>query len=303
MPEANTAPTYVIVSPVKDEERYVELTIKSVVAQTVRPALWVIVDDGSTDRTSELFHEHLVDHSFIRLVRNPHAGIRQPGSAVMRAFSYGYEFAKATEHDFVVKLDCDLSFEPDYFEKLLDRFREDKRLGIASGIYLESNADGAWKPVEMPSYHAAGASKVVRAECYREIGGFIIAPGWDTVDEIRAMARGWTTRHFASLQMKHHKSEGTGIGLIRTSVMHGEIYCLTGGDRLFFLLKVLHRITKRPFVIGALALAWGYLRARWKRMAPLVSKAEAECYRALLRDRVQSHTRALFARVSPSGNR
>jgi len=290
------SPRYIIVSPVKDEERYVELTLRSVIGQTLKPVLWVIVDDGSRDNTPEIIQRYLPTCPFIRLLRNPHAGVRQPGSAVIRAFKCGYESIGAGEYDFVVKLDCDLSFEKDYFENLLEKFMDDPQLGIASGVYLERREDGTWKEVVMPSYHAAGACKVLRRECFEEIDGFIAAAGWDTVDEIRAMTQGWRTGHFVYLQMKHHKSEGSGIGSIRTNVMHGEIYYLTGGSRLFFLLKVLHRMGSKPYVIGAMALSWGYLNAIWKRKASLVTRSEARCYQSLLRGRLQAQTKALFSR-------
>jgi glycosyltransferase involved in cell wall biosynthesis len=190
-----------------------------VIGQTLKPALWMIVDDGSTDSTPEIIRRYLSSHPFIRLVSNPHAGIRQPGSAVIRAFKCGYEAIGSSEYDFIVKLDCDLSFEKEYFENLLGRFMDDHRLGIASGVYLEMGDDGGWREVVMPQYHAAGACKVLRRKCFEEIGGFIVSAGWDTVDEIRAMTLGWNTGHFVDLQMKHHKSEGSGIGTIRTSVL------------------------------------------------------------------------------------
>jgi len=303
MAVADRSPRYIIVSPVKDEERYVELTLRSVVGQTLKPILWVIVDDGSSDGTPTIIQRYLSAHPFIRMVRNPHAGIRRPGSAVIRAFKYGCEHIGASDYDFIVKLDCDLSFGQDYFENLLGRFREDSRLGVASGVYLEMVKDNAWKEVVMPSYHAAGACKVIRKKCFEEIGGFIVSAGWDTVDEIRAMALGWKTGHYPDLQMKHHKSEGSGIGTIRTSVMHGEIYYLTGGGKLFFLLKVLHRMKSKPYVIGALALSWGYMNALWKRKKSLVTEAEAKCYQALLSERLQAKTKALFVRSPISMDR
>ena len=98
----------------------------------------------------------------------------------------------------------------------------------------------------MPSYHAAGASKMVRRLCFEQIGGFVAARGWDTVDEIRAVAAGWRTGHCKELKMKHWKREGSGIGAIRTHFMHGEIYYRTGGSRTFFVLKVLHRSRAGP---------------------------------------------------------
>lgn len=300
---ADRSQRYIIVSPVKDEERYVERTIRSVIDQTLKPVLWVIVDDGSRDSTPEIIRRYLSTHPFIRLVSNPNAGVRQPGSAVIRAFNYGYESIGASDYDFIVKLDCDLSFEPDYFENLLGRFKVDRRLGIASGVYLEMGKGGAWNEVAMPFYHAAGASKVIRRKCFEEIGGFIVAAGWDTVDEIRAMTLGWNTGHFVDLKMNHHKSEGSGIGMLKTSVMHGQIYNLTGGGKLFFLLKFLHRMGSKPYGIGAFALLWGYLKPFWERKAPLVTKSEAKCYQGLLRERLQSQTKALFGRGSISLNR
>ena len=112
---------YVIVSPVKDEESYIELTLRSVIGQTLKPLLWVIVDDGSSDKTKKIVEQCLPEYSFIRMEQHPHTGIRQTGSAVIRAFNFGYSSIGETDYDFIVKLDCDLSFEPDYFEKLLQR--------------------------------------------------------------------------------------------------------------------------------------------------------------------------------------
>src|SRR5688572_8733168 len=105
-----TSPSrYVIVSPVKDEQRYVEMTLRSVTAQTLPPVLWVLVDDGSTDGTVEIIERYADRHPFVKLVRHPRAGVRQPGGAVIRAFNYGCGFLADTRYDFVVKLDCDLS--------------------------------------------------------------------------------------------------------------------------------------------------------------------------------------------------
>jgi GT2 family glycosyltransferase len=205
---------------------------------------------------------------------------------VVRAFNRGYEAAAGLDYDFIVKLDCDLSFEPDYFEKLLTRMLAEPQLGIASGVYIEA-ADGVtWKEIGMPSYHACGASKVIRRECFEQMGGFIAARGWDTVDEIRAMARGWRTTHFPELKMQHWKPEGTGIGSMRTNYMHGEIYYVTGGGPFFFFFKVLHRLAQRPFLIAGAALFWGYLRTMCSGKQRLVTREEAACYRALLNGRI-----------------
>ena len=289
-----SAVAYVVITPVRDEEAYIQKTIQSMIAQTLKPVLWVIVDDCSKDKTPEIVSRYVQLYSFIRLLRNSHGGIRQPGSGVIRAFNQGYASIGEVSYDYIIKLDGDLSFEPDYFEKLLNRFLSDSRLGIASGIYLEMDEAGAWTEVEMPSYHAAGACKILRRECFKEIGGFIIAAGWDTVDEIRARAKGWKTGHFPDLRMRHHKPEGSGIGATRTNLMHGEIYYLTGGSKLFLLLKVIHRMRAKPYLLSALALSWGYLRAVLTRKELLVTKEEKPIYQALLRERLWIQVKALL---------
>jgi biofilm PGA synthesis N-glycosyltransferase PgaC len=296
------SPRYALVSPVKDEARHIELTLRSVTEQTIKPVLWAIVDDGSTDGTADIVRRYVEEHAFVRLFESPKAGPRNTGSAEVLAFYRGYESLRGIDFDFIVKLDGDLSFERDYFEKLLGRFSSDATLGIASGVYLESDQSGSWKPVGMPSYHAFGACKVVRRTCFDEISGFATTPGWDTADEIRAMARGWKTCHFSDLEVRHHKPEGSAMGLLKTSRMHGEIHYVTGGDPLFLLFKVLHRLTVRPFLFSALALSFGYLQAVLKRKPRLVTRHEAAVYQQLLRQRLWRVAKKPFAWVlSASG--
>jgi glycosyltransferase involved in cell wall biosynthesis len=280
------SPRYVIISPVKDEERHIELTLRSVTRQTLKPVLWVIVDDGSTDGTAQIVRQYAVDYPFIKLLVHPNAGVRNTGSAEVTAFYRGYDAIGDVDADFIVKLDGDLSFEPDYFKKLLDRLVSDSSLGIASGVYLEMDKTGSWKPVGMPSYHAFGACKVVRRRCFDQIGGFASRPGWDTADEIRAWNLGWKSVHFKDLEVRHHKPEGSGMGFLRTSRMHGEIHYVTGGDPFFLIFKVLHRARLRPFLFGALALFFGYAEAVAKQKPLLVTPPEAAAYRQLLRWRL-----------------
>lgn len=302
MTDRKSIPTYVIVSPVKDEARFVELTLRSVVSQTIKPLQWVIVDDGSQDATPDVVRKYAAAHPFIRLLQSRSAGARQPGTGVIHAFNRGCECLGHADYDFIVKLDCDLSFAPDYFEKILARFESDDRLGISSGVYEEFQ-NGSWKPVVLPSYHACGASKVVRRRCFEQIGGFVQAKGWDTVDEIRAWNYGWTTCHFADLRVKHHKPEGSGVGLIRTSVMHGHIYYVTGGDPVFLVFKFLRRLSARPPVINAIALVWGYGSACLKRTSLLVTALEMRRYRKLLRERLWHAAKQPFAIGSNASHR
>jgi poly-beta-1,6-N-acetyl-D-glucosamine synthase len=286
--------TYVLVSPVKDEEKYIERTIQAVLEQTIRPYKWVIVDDGSQDRTRAIVEEYIPQFPWITVITLERGGGRQPGSGIIRAFNAGYEVVRDLDFDFVVKFDCDIDFPADYFEQLIARFQQDEKLGIASGIYLEENR-GKWFPVKMPDYHAAGQTKMVRAKCFADVGGFIASRGWDTVDEIKARIKGWKTRHFEEIHFFHLKKEGSGIGFLRTNMMHGEIYYLTGGGGLFFIFKFLHRLVfGKPFLVGGLMLLWGFLGPLFSGRPRLVSEPEARLYRGLLNRRMVEQLSSIF---------
>jgi glycosyltransferase involved in cell wall biosynthesis len=294
-------PRYVVVSPVKDEEQYIDFTLRSVSRQSVRPVLWLIVDDGSQDNTPAIVRQYVSHHPFIQLVSGPWTEKRKLACAEVRAFNWGSERVETWRYDFIVKLDCDISFDADYFERLFDQFRKDERLGIASGVYRESDRANTWKEISMPYYHAAGACKVIRKECFEQIGPFVPAPGWDTVDEVRAMARGWTTRHFRDLKMIHHKPEGSSIGVLKTGIMQGEASYRVDSSRLFFACKVLHRLAVSAAPLSALGLILGYSGAMIMRKRRLVTKREAQYYRRLLLGRMSEKARKTFVLTKTAG--
>lgn len=292
---------YVVISPAKDEGRYIEKTIQSMIGQSLTPRKWIIVDDGSRDETPKIVARYAAQYPWITIFPLVRDSERKPGSAVINAFMAGFELIKNDNFDFIVKLDCDLEIPEEYFETLISKFQEDPKLGIASGIYLEESGE-VWKPVKMPKYHAAGCSKTVRAECFREIDGFIPQRGWDTVDEIRAQVMGWKTCHFEELALRHLRTEGAGIGFTRTNLMHGQIYYMTGGGALFFLLKCLHRLVfGKPIFLGGVMMLVGYTRAYLNGEPRLVSDGEALRYRHLLNERILATWTQVLGRLKPTG--
>ena len=277
---------YIVVTPVKDEERYIERTLESVVNQTIRPACWVVVDDGSTDGTPVIIKKYAHRYDWIAYLRIERTNERLLGSAEIRAFTVGYENVCHLEHGYVVKLDADLELPSDYFERMFARFQNEPNLGVASGAYLEEQ-NGSWKPIELPEYHAAGAAKMVRRQCFRDIEGFVLFPGWDTVDEIKAWTCGWKTCHFPEIQFYHLKPEGSAMGHLRTNFFHGEIYYASGGGVLFLTGKVLRRLIKgKPFLLCGAMLLCGYIYAAITRRPKLVTSQQARVYNRLLNRRI-----------------
>lgn len=288
---------YIVVTPVRDEARFIGDTIQSMLSQTHRPERWVIVDDGSTDRTPEILREQAEGVDWVTVVSTA-ARERKLGSAEVLAFQFGLATIPANmTYDYVVKLDGDLRLPQDYFERLVARMAANPRGGIYSGVYCEL-ANGEWGPVSMPGYHAAGASKVVHRQCFEQIGGFVARKGWDTVDEIRAGRRGWQTGHFDDIRFQHLKPEGAVMGALQTHRFHGDIYYQTGGGLVFLLAKVLHRMAwARPQLLGGLAMLWGYLVPMVRRRPRLVTDDEAAFYRALLNRRLTGPVTRLLALV------
>jgi poly-beta-1,6-N-acetyl-D-glucosamine synthase len=292
MPPLNN---YILVSPVKNEGQYIDKTIQAVLKQSVKPSRWIIVDDGSSDPTYNIAETYARQLPWITIVRKQGDATRRPGSGIIQAFNVGFDLVRNEDYDFIVKFDCDLDFGPDYFERLLSRFQEDPDLGIASGVYFE-NRNGKWTQIKMPAYHAAGQTKMVRAKCFSDIGGFVVSRGWDTVDEIRARTMGWNTRHFEDISFYHLKAEGSGIGFLRTNEMHGEIFYLTGGGQFFFLLKFLDRLFfGRPIFFGGMMMLWGYLKSLLTRRPRLVSDNEAKLYRQMLNVRMERGFSSILA--------
>ena len=173
--------------------------------------------------------------------------------------------------------------------KILEKFEENKLLGIASGVYYEMRGK-KWERIPMPIYHAAGAYQKSRRKCFDDIGGFKSQRGWDTLDEIKAMVHGWETCHFPDIHFYHLKKEGSGIGTLQTNIMHGEIYYLTGGGKLFFLIKLIHRfIYGSPFFLSGFFMLFGYMKSVLTNKDRLVNKEEMSLYRKILNKRIMKN--------------
>lgn len=249
--------SYVVITPVRDEEEHLASTIESMLRQTVLPKEWVIVNDGSTDGTGRILDEYAARYPWIRAVHRADRGFRKSGGGVVEAFYEGYRTLTTNEWDFIVKFDGDLSFEPTYFEECLSEFEKDSRLGVGGGVicYVEGESKVFEKT---PAYHVRGATKIYRKACWDGIGGLIQAPGWDTFDEVKANSLGWTTRSFPGLHLIHHRVTGAADGNWRTSVKYGRANYICGYHPVFMMVKGATYLRKKPWVLGAAGLMYGF---------------------------------------------
>jgi glycosyltransferase involved in cell wall biosynthesis len=267
----NASVTYCIITPVRDEEEFIGGTIEAVAAQSIRPTEWIIVDDGSTDRTGAIVDQYTRRYPWIRLARRENRGFRSTGGGI-EGFLYGVELLKTKNWEFLINLDGDLTFSPQYFEKCFEYFRKNPNLGIGGGTIYNKIGDQLLveKNVE---FHVRGATKIYRRQCWDSLGGMLRGLGWDTVDEIKAHMRGWSTFAFPDLQLIHHRATGAALGRWADAVKNGHSDYIVGYHPVFFAAKCTRRLFQAPFVIGSLALAYGFLRSYFQR-APRLNDAE-----------------------------
>jgi poly-beta-1,6-N-acetyl-D-glucosamine synthase len=281
-----------IVTPVRDEAGHLDLVIDAMAAQTRRPDLWVVVEDGSVDGSRELLERRARELDFMRVVvapsaRHSTARDRLAAGAAPRTFNIGLRAAGAGGWDFVGKLDGDIQLPSDYFERLLAEFARDPELGIVGGQVVERRR-GRWTPVGVPPHHVPGAVKLYRRACLERIGGVVDVLGWDTIDEMYARMHGFRTRSYRDLVVRHHRPTGTADGLLRGRARLGACAYVAGYPRYFVLARSLKLATAPPAVISGAAFLWGYVRAAANR-APRI---EDEAFRAHVREELRGRVLA-----------
>jgi glycosyltransferase involved in cell wall biosynthesis len=258
-------PKYVVITPVRDEESYLPLTIASMAAQTVMPREWVIVNDGSKDSTGAIIDESAQRYSWIRAVHREDRGYRKWGAGIIEAFYAGYDALTCKDWEFMSKMDGDLSFEPEYFAEAFQKFENNPKLGIGGGfLYHEEN--GRRTLEGHPTFHVRGGAKIYRRACWESIGGLWIGPGSDTVDEVKANMLGWSSRSFIDLQINHHRWTGAAYGKWGGIVKNGKTDYVSGYHPLFVLAKAASKLVKRPYLLGSAGLLYGYMTAKLQKI-------------------------------------
>jgi poly-beta-1,6-N-acetyl-D-glucosamine synthase len=328
------APVYAVITPVRNEADHIQKTIDSMVAQTITPGSWVIVDDGSTDQTAAIIDAAAARYPWIKVLHRPDRGFRKSGGGVIEAFDEGLALlsetpaspgppvlnhstlnpqpsttlepstlnsqpstpSEAPNHravpqpqestaqsrnrgktpawSFLVKLDGDLEFASDYFKRCFEEFQQNHKLGIGGGVVCKlENGEWVEEAKGDPPFHVRGATKIYRAECWEAIGGLIAAPGWDTLDELKANMLGWATETFREIKLLQLKSTGTADGTWKNWVKNGRANYVTGYHPVFMLAKCVKRSIQKPYAIAALGLLSGFVWSYFRRLPQVPDSA------------------------------
>ncbi len=256
-------------------------TLESVIAQSVRPARWVIVDDGSTDQTPQILAEYASRHDWIQIVTRPDRGFRAVGRGVMETFFTGYAAIDPDDYEFMCKLDLDLRLPPRYFEILMDKMAADPLIATCSGkAYIEEG--GELVNERHGDETSLGMTKFYRIKSYEAIGGFVNEVMWDGIDCHRCRMEGWKACSWdePDLRFVHLRPMGSSQQSIYTGRMrHGYGQYFMGTGFFYMAASALSRVNQKPYVVGSLAMLWGWLRAALQRKPRYENKE----FRAFLR--------------------
>ncbi len=287
-------PRYLLITPARNEEAFIELTIKAVVSQKVKPAKWLVVSDGSTDRTDEIVARYSKEYEWIELLRMKERQTRDFGGKA-DCFNAGYARIKQLPHEFVASLDADITFDENHFAFLLDKFAQDPELGLAGAPFSEGGDTYNYR--FSSTDHVSGACQMFRRECFEQIGGYtpVKGGGIDVIAVLSARAKGWRTRTFTEKTVLHHRPMGS------ANDKHAVAGCFRFGQKsyrlgyhpLWQLFRTFYQMTRKPYVIGGLADTLGYFWAMARRIQRPITPDLVEFQR---RDQMR-RLRAFFGKL------
>jgi len=252
-------PVYVLITPARNEEDLIEKTILSVISQTVRPAKWIIVSDGSIDKTDEIVNRYVELHDWMEFVRMPEHRERH-FAAKVQSFDAGLEKLRDVSYGIIGNIDADISFEADYMEFLLSKFVNDVQLGVAGTPFIEDGFSYDFRFAS--SEHVSGACQLFRKQCFEAVGGYIPIKGGaiDWVAVTTARMKGWKTQTFFGKTYTHHRPSGSGSGgMLKSRFYQGKKDYYVGGHPLWQVLRSCFQMMQRPYFVGGVFLLTGYL--------------------------------------------
>lgn len=261
---------YYVITPAKNEEKYITFILESMVNQELKPLKWIIVDDGSSDKTNEIISSYQKNNDWIEVIKsNDLVQVKLYGSKVIRAFNKGFNLIKDKDFDFVVKLDADLTLPPNYFKEIANEFSKNSKLGICGGYIVEKESDLKTKMARQP--FVEGAIKSVKKECFIAIGGFLQENGWDGIDQLKAKYLKWDVKNIP-IKVYHHRPETSEYLSLSLFFNNGATHYKLGSDFFLTLIRSFLMLRNKPYLLASFYYLKGYSQAALSRTPKLVDK-------------------------------
>lgn len=264
---------YILITAARNEDAYIERTIQSVISQSILPKRWVIVSDGSADRTDEIVARYAAKYDFIQLIKVD-ASTKRSFASKVNAIKLGYDQLGNIQYDFIGNLDADVTFESDYYESILSKFIQNPKLGVAGGTVFDKRGKKFERQFINQSVNVCGPIQMFRRDCFEEIGGYIPLKngGIDIFADLKARMRGWEVKSFPDVKVFHYRRTGTESRSVLSYRIHqGIMEYSFGSHPIFEVAKCFLRTLEKPYIIGSLfrigGYSWAYFR-RFKRVIP-----------------------------------
>jgi len=294
---SQTKDRYVLITPARNEQAFLERTIEGVLSQSVKPLRWIIVDDRSSDNTAQIVSSHLLSCDFLRLLKITDSGGRHFGHKA-NAFNAAVRSLSDCDYEFIGNLDADIALPPQYYERVLAKFESDPTLGLAGGS-VETKLRNGFVSLMVAPDSVSGAVQLFRRACFEQIGGGYLAlerGGIDAAAEVVTRMKGWRVRSFQEITVRENRYMGTANHrFLRSRMNEGARFHSLGYDTTFFLLRAIYRMKSKPYVIGSLGALIGFLAARLRR-EPIALSSEVVAY---LQNEQRTKLKMKLAKVLP----
>jgi len=246
-----------VITPAYNEEKFLQSTIDSIVNQEVLPDEWIIVDDNSEDKTSNIAQKAAINYKWINYIKKEKKHNTGPGKAIMEAFYFGYDNKKVDDFDIVMKLDADIILPKNYISEIIKRMQANKEIGICGGVCLTNGIEEKITNLD----HVRGAIKVYRKKCFLEIGGLLKRMGWDTVDEHSARFFSWSVVVFTDLKVHHQRKTNFKFGYLKAGYINGKMLYSIRMDLFLMFTNVLKWSLRFPYILSGFFLFFGYVKS------------------------------------------
>ncbi len=259
--------SYALITAARNEEKYIRYPVESVLSQRILPKKWIIVSDGSTDRTDEIVKEYASRHSFLEYLRREADTNKADFASKVFALRMGYERLQGIHYEYIGNLDADISLENDFYENVISRFQSNRKLGIGGGTILEFDGGRFRKRSISNPLSVPGAIQLFRRECFEEIGGLVPVKcgGEDWIAETMSRMHGWEVESFPDIKAYHHKGGAATRGVWRERWRQGEMDYAIGSHPVFEVLKCLRRVIQKPHLLGALVRMTGFACSYYRK--------------------------------------
>jgi poly-beta-1,6-N-acetyl-D-glucosamine synthase len=258
---------FIVTTPARNEADFIGKTIESIISQTVLPWEWIIIDDGSTDDTAKFVKDLTCRYPWIKYTRRENRGYRDLDAGLVDAIYFGLSAAENDDYEFLFNIDADVLLGSNFFEKILEKFKENDDLGIATGEVYEFLGQNLVKLRALP-LAMTGPVKCWRRKCFQQIGGLVRGLGWDGIDCFKAMILGWQAKTFEDLDLRviHLRPQGSSQeNIYRVWIRRGQAHHFIGSHPLWVAASVFYHLVSKPYVLGSLFMVSGYFKSLYKR--------------------------------------